>query len=86
MVNTPRNKLCYDIAGIHATLGNTELALKILRDKSCLLCCALELYITHDPFFKNLWELDEFKEIIEIRTAAKREIRRELALSEFSNN
>ena len=71
---------CYDEAGVHATLGNLELAMEILRDRNCHFCCGLEYYATHDPLYQNLWEIEEFQEIIADRIAAKTEIRKSLLL------
>jgi len=58
-------RAAYDLAGIHAFLGNKEDAYKWLRYyKNSGFKGGLEYYILHDPFFKNLRDEEEFKEIV----------------------
>ena len=64
---------CYNRAGIQSMLGNNEKALSFLRD--CKLHAAMDHYILIDPLFQNLWENEEFQEIIRQRHKEKSVIR-----------
>ncbi len=58
-------RAAYDLAGIHAFLGNREEAYKWLRYyESSGFRGGLEYYMPHDPLFKNLRDEKEFKEIV----------------------
>lgn len=69
---------CYDEPGIYATLGDTQKALAILRDKSCTLDVGLDYYILIDPLFRNLWDNPEFQQIVRERQAEKQAILRKI--------
>ena len=75
---------CYDRAGIYATLGQTEEALKVLLE-GCPLTVGLDHYITIDPLFKNLWGNDEFEAFVEQSIAKKTRIREQLRDEEGVN-
>jgi hypothetical protein len=55
---------CYDVAGVYATLGDTQKALALLLDKQCPLPWGLDYYIQIDPMFQNLWGNAEFQAIV----------------------
>jgi TolB-like protein len=76
---------CYDVAGIYATLGDTEKALEILQSDDCIIYNGLEYYFSHDPLFKNIWNDVRFKSIVE-DLKYEREIIRDSILKNLSMN
>jgi hypothetical protein len=61
-----RSLAAYDLAGINAFLGNKEEAYKWLRQyESEGFLYGLHTYISKDQLFRDLWEDDEFKVIIQ---------------------
>ena len=76
---------CYDQAGIYATLGDTQKAIAILRDKRCTLTVGLEYYIQIDPLFQNLWGNAEFQAIVQARQAEKAAILRKIRAADLKN-
>jgi tetratricopeptide (TPR) repeat protein len=76
---------CYDVAGIYATLGDTEKALEILQRDDCFITNGLEYYFSHDPFFKDIWNDIKFRSIVE-DLKYKREILRDSILKNVSMN
>lgn len=76
---------CYDEPGVYATLGDTQKALAILRDKSCPLHVGLDYYILIDPLFQNLWGNAEFQKIVRERQAGKTAILRKIRQTALKN-
>ena len=78
-------EFCYDKAGILATLGKTEEALAILIKENCALSVGLEHYFLIDPLFKNLWDNEEFQQIVKERKQEKAAVRDRLNVTNFKD-
>ncbi len=68
----------YDLAGVYAFLGEKEKAYKIIHAVVDQLNNGLLWYIQHDPLFENLWNDQEFKDIIKQQQAKYAKVRTEL--------
>ena len=68
-----RHDPSYNLAGIEAFRGNTEKALKYLKDYQ--FNSGLEYYIMIDPLFENLWPNPEFKKLVKNVREEKSKIR-----------